>query len=139
MNELDSRTIKRITDIKVSLTGRAMTTTELAATIHINTTSIQQYMRALLGNRVFIESWQRTPGHIVAAYRWGNGINARKPRGKTAAESERERLKNIQKDPDAYSRYLASHRARYARNKAVKKPNTWMSALFVGSQQGGRP
>lgn len=132
MNELDTRTARRIADIEASISARAMTTAELSAAIHINMTSAQQYMRELLGSRVFIESWQRTPGHIVPAYRWGNGVSASRPRGKTAAESEQERLKRIRKDPDAYARYLSKHRARYAANKAVRTPNTWLSALFGG-------
>ena len=131
MNELDSRTARRIADIKAKLTARAMTTAELSESIHINVTSVQLYMRALLGNRVFIESWRRVPGHIIAVYRWGESANAPKPLGRTAAQSERDRIKRIRKDPDAYALHLAKSRARYAADKATRTPQTPFSALFV--------
>jgi len=132
MNEQDSRTIKRLKAIETAITDRALTVNEIAAAIFAVPQSAGEYVRNLMdpeNQRIHIERWYRTPGHIVAAYRWGPGKNARKPRAMTANECERARVKRLRADGVAYDRLLARHRARYARQKAVKAPATWLSAL----------
>lgn len=129
MNEQDSRTIKRLADIKAALTARAMTVTELAAAIHINRASAGKYISDLHGDRIFIESWQRAASHITAAYRWGDGKDAPKPPAHTPEFCERERMERIKKNPELRDRYLSYHRARGAAKRAARQKNPWFGAL----------
>lgn len=132
MNELDSRTIRRIKSIEAAITGRALTVNEISAKIFAVPQSVGEYVRHLLdpdNQRIHIERWRRTPGHIVAAYRWGAGKNAPKPSAKTDVEVTRDRMARMRKDIDAYDRYLAGERARYVVRKA-KTPQNWASALL---------
>ncbi len=132
MNEQDSRTARRLKAIEAAITDRALTVNEIAAAIFAVPQSAGEYVRNLMdpeNQRIHIERWCRTPGHIVAAYRWGPGKNARKPRAMTSAECERARLKRVRKDAEAYELMLQKSRARYARQKAVKAPNSWFAGL----------
>lgn len=130
MNELDSRTIRRLSAIEAALTARALTASELAAETFMHPNSALEYIRNL-GDRIHIEGWREIgPGRRVAMYRWGAGKNKPKPRAKSGVQNERNRLARIKQDPDAHARYLAIHRARYAVKKAKKAPQNWASALL---------
>lgn len=132
MNANDIRTVKRLTDIKAAITARAMTSSQLAEVIHINRASTNKYIRDLLGDRIYIESWICASFHITATYRWGKGENAPKPSASTKKQYEKKRIERIRKNPEMHDRYLSYHRARTATNRAKSKPNTWASSLFAG-------
>lgn len=138
MNELDSRTIRRLSAIEAALTARALTAGELAAATFMHSNSALEYSRNI-GDRIHIEGWRETgPGRRVALYRWGAGKNKPKQRAKSSAQNERNRVARIKKDPDAHARYLAIHRARYAVRKAKKTPQHWASALLGAAKLEGR-
>lgn len=131
MNELDIRTIKRIKDIEAH-SQSPISRKELAAACHMNETSAGQYLRELVDSgRMHIASW-RLDGvrHRVPLYVWGEGRNKMKPKRNSAVLNERNRVKRMKQDGEAYDRKLSADRARYAAKKAVKAPNTWMSALM---------
>lgn len=130
MNFTDSRTIRRIAAIKAASTS-PISQIELANTCFMNEVSAGQYLRALLADgQMHIAAWRETIiGIKVALYVWGAGRNATKPKPRSRVVIERNRIKRIKADPDAYARFLSLHRARYAAKKATKKPNTWLSAL----------
>lgn len=129
MNELDTRTIKRLAAIKVVLSRKALTVVELAEALHLNRASAGKYMKDLRGNRVFVERWVRGDDHITAAYRWGSRPDAPKPIRATCTEYERARMGRIRANPDEHDKYLSYHRARNAAKRAAKTPNPWFAAL----------
>lgn len=118
MNELDSRTARRIRMIEAAITDEAMSAIDIAEAICIVNQSMLEYIRYLLGDdpkigwRIHVERWHEIkPGRRVALYRWGGGKNKRKPRALTRVEQ---------------------NRAYRERAKVRKSPQTPFSALFVG-------
>lgn len=131
MNENDTRTKRRIAAIKAATTGAALSQIDIAAACFMNQVSAGDYLRELVASKqMHIAGWGETDHrHKVALYTWGAGRNVPKPRPRSKVMIERARLKRIKADPDAHARYLSMHRARYAINKAVKTPQSWLSAL----------
>jgi len=130
MNPLDTRTIKRLADIEAA-TASPVSQKELSAACFMNEVSAGQYLRALIADgKMHIAAW-RLDGvrHRVALYVWGAGTNARKPKPRSNVINERNRIKRIKADPEAYDLFLSRHRARYAAKKAISRPNNWLSAL----------
>lgn len=132
-------TIRRIEMIKTATTDRALSAIEIGDAVFLHHISALDYARNLLANKsIHIESWRTGPGLRVAMYRWGSGVNKPRPRARNPVESERARMARVRKDPEAYGLYLSKQRARYAKERAVKSPNSWFGAL-PGSRsiQGG--
>lgn len=130
MNERDIRTKKRLADIQ-SATAIPLSQIELSRAVYMNECSTGEYLRELVASgRMHIAGWRETaPGHRVALYVCGAGRNVSKPRPRSKVMLERARIRRIKADPDAHDRFLSVHRARYAARKAVKTPQSWLSAL----------
>jgi hypothetical protein len=118
MNELDSRTARRIAAIEAAISISPLSALDIAEAISLCHQSALEYVRYLLGDdpkigdRIHIESWYEIePGRRVPLYRWGGGKNKRKPRPATKEQS---------------------NRAYRERVKVRKTPRDWMTPLFAG-------
>lgn len=134
MNELDSRTIRRLAAIEKALSEKPLSASQLAAAIHVVPVSALTYIRELMkpaNKRIYVARWRRIPGHIFAVYRWGNAPDANKPPAVTAVESARAARKRMCRSEEGRELLRAKERARYQRKKLLARPPSWFAALEV--------
>lgn len=136
MNLANPYTIRRLGMIEAAIATEALTYKEIAVAAHMSEAYACRIMRDLAELQIVrIAGWRLSGRMWGAAYRWGKGRPARRPKPMNSSEGQRMYRARIKQDPEANEFYLARLRAKDRASRAAKRktPNTWLSALGVAA------
>jgi hypothetical protein len=106
-----------------------LTATEVSKVIHCHVRNARAILRELyLDGKVFIQEWHRSEyqGIATAAYRYGIGVDAKKPRPMTNTE----RVRKMREKEDVEKKAFRLARQRQLKRKIKRDP---LTAAFFGS------
>lgn len=112
-----------------AITDKPLTAMEVSRVIHCHVRSARAILRELyLDGKVFIQDWHPAEyqGIPTAAYRYGIGVDAKKPRPMTSTE----RVQKMREKEDVEKKAFRLARERQLKRKIKRDP---LTAAFFGS------
>lgn len=126
-------TKRRLGLIEAATSVKALTYKEIASATCTSPPRVLKVMQTLRRlDMVHVERWVLSTNTYAAAYRWGQGKDAPRPRPMTGTEGQRAYRERIRKDPDANALFPARQRAKDRAKSAASRPRSWAAMLFVG-------
>lgn len=105
---------------------------QLSAELYMSTRSLSRYMAHLMAEpnrRVFIRKYVLIDAHHCPVFAIGSRPNAPKPGKQDERERNAKYRAKVRSCPEMMVHRRNYESARWATRKAVKTPNTWLSAL----------